>query len=231
MERRLIPPAAAAATAPIRQRGLAMIVALLVLVAMSLAAVALVRSVNTGAQIAGNLSFRQDATANADRVAQEAVSMLYTKLVADPDSLNNNLISEGYYASQPRKLDPTGNARMNDADRILIEWDSDYCGTFPTNSHAGCTHKPKASTVDLTTGNSAAYIVLRMCDAAGSVDVSTTLCATAAASVANTCQGAINYENEGKCPSGAGVTPYYRVLVRTLGPRNTTSYTETIVHF
>jgi type IV pilus assembly protein PilX len=230
MERRLIPPAAAAA-APTRQRGLAMIVALLVLVAMSLAAVALVRSVNTGAQIAGNLSFRQDATANADRVAQEAVAMLYAKLVADPDSLNNNLVSEGYYASQPHKLDPTGNARTSDNERVLIEWDSGYCSTFPTNSHASCTHKPKASTATLTTGNSASYIVLRMCDAAGSVDVSTTLCATAAASVANTCQGAINYENEGKCPSGAGVTPYYRVLVRTMGPRNTTSYTETVVHF
>lgn len=228
MECRLIPLTAAAAT---RQRGLAMIVALLVLVAMSLAAVALVRSVNTGAQIAGNLSFRQDATANADRVAQEAIAMLYAKLVADPDSLNSDKVSDGYYASQPRKLDPTGNARTIDNERVLIAWDSGYCGSFPSSSHASCTHKPKASTATLTNGNSAAYIVLRMCDAAGSVDVSTTLCATAAASVANTCQGAINYENEGKCPSGAGVTAYYRVLVRTMGPRNTSSYTETVVHF
>ncbi len=223
MERRLMPPT--------RQRGLAMIVALLVLVAMSLAAVALVRSVNTGAQIAGNLSFRQDATANADRVAQEAIAMLYAKLVVDPDSLNTDLAGGGYYASQPARLDPTGNARASDATRALIAWDSNYCGTYPTASRASCSHQPKASAATLSTGNSAAFIVLRMCDAAGSVDVSTTHCATTSASVANTCQGAINYENEGKCPSGEGVTPYYRVVVRTLGPRNTTSYTETIVHF
>ncbi len=223
MERRLTPPA--------RQRGMAMIIALLVLVAMSLGAVALVRSVNTGAQIAGNLSFRQDATANADRVAQEAIAMLYGKLTVDPDSLNNDQASDGYYASQPGKLDPTGNARTGDAERALIAWDSGYCGTYPSGGHASCDHTPKASAAELTAGNSAAFIVFRMCAAAGSVDVSTTRCATTAASVSNTCQGAINYENEGKCPSGAGVTPYYRVLVRTLGPRSTASYTETIVHF
>lgn len=226
MERRLTPPAAAR-----RQHGMAMIVALLVLVAMSLGAVALVRSVNTGARIAGNLGFRQDATANADRVAQEAIAMLYAKLTVDADSLNNDLPAEGYYASQPARLDATGNARAGDATRALIAWDSGYCGTYPSASHASCSHTPKASTADLTAGNSAAYIVFRMCESAGSVDVSTTRCATTAASVSNTCQGAINYENEGKCPSGAGVTPYYRVLVRTLGPRNTASYTETIVHF
>jgi len=192
---------------------------------------ALVRSVNTGAQIAGNLSFRQDATANADRVAQEAIAILYAKLVVDADSLNNDLASEGYYASQPPKLDPTGNARADDAERALVQWDSGYCDTYASASRASCSHTPKAATVELTDGNSASYIVFRMCDAAGSVQVSTTHCATTAASVSNTCQGAINYENEGKCPSGAGVTPYYRVLVRTLGPRNTASYTETVVNF
>jgi len=224
MERRLRPPCA-------HQRGMAMIIALLVLAAMSLAAVALVRSVSTGAQIAGNLGFRQDATANADRVAQEAITMLYAKLTVDPDSLNNDLAADGYYASQPAKLDPTGNARAGDTGRALVAWDGSYCGTYPSSGYATCSHTPKASAAALTAGNSAAYIVLRMCDAAGSVDVSTTHCATTAASVANTCQGAINYENEGKCPSGASVTPYYRVLVRTLGPRNTASYTETVVHF
>ena len=223
MDRQLTPHA--------RQRGMAMIVALLVLVAMSLGAVALVRSVNTGSQIAGNLGFRQDATANADRVAQEAIAMLYGKLVADADSLNNDLATDGYYASQPPKLDPTGNARTGDTARALIAWDSGYCATYPSGGHASCDHTPKASAVELTAGNSAAFIVFRMCDAAGAVDVSTTHCATTAASVSNACQGAINYENEGKCPSGAGVTPYYRVLVRILGPRNTASYTETVVNF
>lgn len=224
----MTPPASAAAT---RQRGFAMIFALLTLIAMSLAAVALVRSVNTGAQIAGNLSFRQDATANADRVTQEVIELLYSRLDADAESLNDNITASGYYASTPAKLDPTGNARTGDASRALIAWDDDYCGTYPSSSRASCSHAPAVSAADLTATNSASYIVFRMCDTAGSVNLSTTNCATTSAAVSNACQGTITYENEGKCASGAGVTPYYRILVRISGPRNTTSFTETVAHF
>lgn len=209
------------------QNGMAMIIALIVLGAMALAAVALVRSVNTSSQITGNLSFRQDATANSDRVTQEAIAMLYSKLAADQDSLNNDLASDGYYASHPADLDATGSSRTGS--RVLIKWDGDYCSTYSDAS--SCAHTPITSTATLTPGNAGAYIVFRMCRTAGAVDVTTTGCATTAASVSNTCQGAINYENEGKCPSGAGVTPFYRVLVRVTGPRNTASYTETIVHY
>lgn len=229
MECRRLTPRAAAASA--RQRGVAMIFALLTLVAMSLAAVALVRSVNTGAQIAGNLSFRQDATANADRVAQEAIEMLFAKLSADAESLNENIAGTGYYASTPAKLDPTGNARTGDPTRALIAWDANYCGTYPSSDRASCSHAPATSSASLTATNTASYIVFRMCESAGSVDLSTTGCATTSAIVSNTCQGAINYENEGKCPTGAGITPYYRIVVRISGPRNTTSFTETIAHF
>lgn len=228
MERRLISP-----RAPSRgdQAGVAMIVALLVLVALSLAAAALTRSVNTGSQIAGNLSFRQDATANADRVAQEVLAMLYDKLTADPDGLNGDLSADGYYASLPIRLDPTGNARTGDPLRALIAWDEGFCGTYPSSDRASCSHTPKASTVALTETNAARYIVFRMCDSAGSVELPTTHCATTTAAASSTCQGAINYENEGRCPSGTGVAPYYRILVRIVGPRDTTSFTETIVHF
>jgi type IV pilus assembly protein PilX len=229
MERRRLSLRAAAR--PCGQRGVSMIFALLTLVAMSLASVALLRSVNTSAQIAGNLSFMQDATANTDRVIQEAIQILYAKLSVDAYSLNENIPQAGYYASTPVKLDPTGNARTGDAARALIKWDDEYCATYPSSDRASCSHVPVASAADLTPNNSASYIVFRMCDTPGSVEVATAQCATIPAVVANTCQGAINYENEGKCPSGSGTTPYYRIVVRINGPRNTTSITETIVHF
>lgn len=206
---------------------MAMIIALIVLAAMALASVALVRSVNTSSQIMGNLSFRQDATANSDRVTQEAIAMLYSKLATDKSSLDNDLASDGYYASHPADLDPTGSSRTGS--RVMIKWDDDYCSTYSDVS--SCAHTPITSTAPLTPGNSGAYIVFRMCRTAGAFDVTTTGCATTAASASNTCQGGINYENEGKCPSGVGVTPFYRVLVRVTGPRNTASYTETIVHY
>ena len=48
------------------QQGLVLFVALIALVAMSLAAAALVRTVDTGVMVAGNLAFKQSATMSAD---------------------------------------------------------------------------------------------------------------------------------------------------------------------
>jgi Tfp pilus assembly protein PilX len=47
---------------PRRQRGAILFIALIVLVAMSLAGIALMRSVDTNVLIAGNLAFRQSAS-------------------------------------------------------------------------------------------------------------------------------------------------------------------------
>ncbi|WP_242612553.1 pilus assembly protein PilX [Corticibacter populi] len=213
-----------------QQRGMALIFALLVLLALILAGVALVRSVNTGALVAGNLAFKQDATVTADRAAQQAISVLYARLAADADSLDADLPDIGYYASTDGHLDPTGYARADDASsRRLIQWDSDYCSGY--SSYASCAYTPSASTVSIN-GNEAGWIVFRLCDASGSYGSGEATCA-AASSAASTgdCQGAINYENQGTGCAGTASSPYYRILVRTKGPRNTVSYTETIVHF
>ena len=50
------------------QRGVILFVALIVLVAMSLTGIALIRSVDTNVLVAGNLAFRQGATAAADNL-------------------------------------------------------------------------------------------------------------------------------------------------------------------
>ena len=53
------------------QRGVILFIALIVLVAMSLAGIALMRSVDTNVMIAGNLAFRQGATLAADRAFED----------------------------------------------------------------------------------------------------------------------------------------------------------------
>src|SRR6478736_8953259 len=55
-----------------RERGAILFVALIVLVAMSLAGIALMRSVDTNVLIAGNLAFRQGATAGGDWGVEDA---------------------------------------------------------------------------------------------------------------------------------------------------------------
>jgi Tfp pilus assembly protein PilX len=60
----------------IRQRGVVLFFTLIALVVMSLAAVALIRSVDTSTMIAGNLAFKQSATTSGDGGIEAAVSWL-----------------------------------------------------------------------------------------------------------------------------------------------------------
>ncbi len=55
---------------------MSLIFALLTLVALSLAAVALVRSVDTSTTVIGNLGFKQDSTFYAGQAAEEAIAWL-----------------------------------------------------------------------------------------------------------------------------------------------------------
>ncbi|HEX2310450.1 MAG TPA: hypothetical protein VHH91_07010, partial [Vicinamibacterales bacterium] len=59
-----------------RQRGAVLLIALIVLVAMSLAGVALVRGVDMTNLIAGNLAFKQGATLGGDWGAEQARAWL-----------------------------------------------------------------------------------------------------------------------------------------------------------
>lgn len=78
------------------QRGVVLFFALIALVAMSLAAVALIRSVDTNSIIAGNLSFKQSSLLSADRGAEAAIAWLSTQTTA---ALGNDAVASGYRAT------------------------------------------------------------------------------------------------------------------------------------
>lgn len=78
------------------QKGVVLFVALIALVVMSLAAVALIRSVDTNSIIAGNLSFKQSSLLSADRGAEAAITWLSAQTNAD---LGNDASASGYYAT------------------------------------------------------------------------------------------------------------------------------------
>src|SRR5450759_2125205 len=84
---------------PIKQRGVVLFIALMALVAMSLAAVALIRSVDTNTIIAGNLAFKQAATAAADSGLESAITWLASTSIANASSLNADVTANGYYAT------------------------------------------------------------------------------------------------------------------------------------
>ncbi len=59
-----------------RERGVVLFIALLVMVALSLAGIALLRSADTAVTVSGNLAFRQAAAAAVDRSVETAVKAL-----------------------------------------------------------------------------------------------------------------------------------------------------------
>ena len=68
----------------LRESGIALIVALLALVAITLATIALVRSGGTGLEIAGNMAFKESATSATDVATDAAVTWLINSAATNP---------------------------------------------------------------------------------------------------------------------------------------------------
>ncbi|HZV61852.1 MAG TPA: hypothetical protein VFF75_05500 [Methylophilaceae bacterium] len=77
------------------QQGVVLFIALIVLVAMTLAGIAMVRSVDTNNIISGNLAFKQSSLAAADQGIQKA----YEWLNNNRPALANSNLANGYFSS------------------------------------------------------------------------------------------------------------------------------------
>jgi len=219
-----------------RQSGVALIFALLTLVALMLATLGLVRSVDTGTLLLGNIGFKQDATASADQATREAINWLDNNKA----SLNTDIAGEGYYASTQEfesngvtaklPLDVTWKQLEGSASRQLLDWDGDNCAAATSGSYTGCT--VKAVRGEDVNGNKAHYVIFRLCSKPGDYGSDNTVsCVKPADNGKSNAsgRGELNYAEPTRFSSTTG--PYYRVVVRVLGARNTASFTETIVHF
>lgn len=217
------------------QRGAALLFALLTLVAMLVATLGLVRAVDTGTVLLGNIGFKQDATASAEQASRAAIQWLTQNKTA----LNSNVVANAYYASNQEfasdgvtasaPVDATGN-QLTTSTRQLIDWDDNNCSSATSGTYASCAIKTaSAGTIN---GNQARYVIFRLCSKAGdfSTDPSNNCAKPMMSSDSSaTGRGSVDYTNYTRFTSAAG--PYYRIVVRALGARNTASFTETIVHF
>lgn len=185
------------------QRGLVLFIALIALVAMSLAAAALVRSVDSGVLVAGNLAFRQSAILSGDT----AISSAYRYINENAASLVSN--NGGYYASYD-------STQSSDSDLARIKNDAIWNTAFavPADSYD-------------QTKNEARYIIERMCrkDGAASADE----CMMGTGSGRASSKGVQDYRNAG-AEKGTSGTPVYRITVRVADPRNTFTYLQAFVY-
>jgi type IV pilus assembly protein PilX len=218
------------------QRGATLLFALITLVALLLATLALVRSVDTSTALMGNIGFKQGATVSGDQATRLAVKWLNDNLAG----LNTDLAANGYSASTQEDgtaakppVDVSGQQLAGTASRQLIDWDGNKCAAF-TGLFKTCLNDvitPVKATI--TGSNTAQYVVFRLCSLPGDYTISS-YAGTCAVPMTNSLDGVTNKgeEHYGHTPFAPGSSgPYYRIVVRVQGARNTTSFTETIVHF
>src|SRR5438445_9499835 len=86
-----------------RQRGVVLFIALIVMVAMSLAAIALMRSVDTTSAVIGNLAFRQASILPANYGIEDAAAGLFNDVnpanLARISDVRLDTPTENYYAT------------------------------------------------------------------------------------------------------------------------------------
>jgi hypothetical protein len=206
--------------------GISLIFSLLTLAALSLAAVALIRSVDTGAAILGNMSFRQNTTLSTDEASRQVVSWLAQQSAT---ALQTDQAALGYVASNVLNLDVLGTS--SDINRAVIDWTSaGNCSSYKANSFKGGCYASAASPQAMPDGYDARYFIMRVCSGPG--DPITVSCARPlTGSSSNTVERGALGSGAGQRIDSSAQSQYFRVLVRVQGARKTVTYTETLVHF
>jgi type IV pilus assembly protein PilX len=194
-----------------RQEGVVLMIALIVLVAMTLAGIGIIRSIDTGGMVAGNIGFRQSAVATGDAGIEAARAWL----VANATSLNSDNPAAGYYASRMDSLDLTGNRTANATDGV--NWDG-------TDTAQTITAFP-AGNLD-SSGNQVYYIINRLCSIQGSINAVNQSCTVMTQTGLGSTQDAPSYSSYGLKEASS---PYYRITARVNGPKNTVSYVQAII--
>ncbi|MEO8627908.1 MAG: hypothetical protein ABI612_07370 [Betaproteobacteria bacterium] len=186
---------------PQGQRGVILVIALIVLVAMTLVAIGTLRSVDTSSVVAGNLAFKQSTLGGTDVAVETAYQWLMSN--ATGATLQSDHPAEGYYSSQGAEPDWSA--------------ESSWTGALCMNS---C-----AADAD---GNAAWYIIQRMCTQPNQAyNSATNSCAQSEGGGA----GGLSNNSAGYAANkftGAS-SLYYRVTARVTGPRNSVSVVQAII--
>ena len=189
-----------------RARGAVLFIALIVLVAMTLAGIAIMRSVDTATLIAGNLAFKQGTVQSADNGIEQG----YQWLLANRPTLSLDNAAQGYNSGYSTPVwtnaaswvnsvtvgtDAAGNTISYQIHRMCNCADTTYNGTS-----ASCPAPGNQCALDNPAGTGT--------PPPPSAGESFTV-------------GAPGYLQDPRV--------YYRITVRAQGPRNTVSYVQAMV--
>ncbi|MDD5329517.1 MAG: hypothetical protein PHX38_05895 [Sulfuricella sp.] len=200
-----------------KQQGVVLFIALIALVAMTLAGIALVRSIDTATMIAGNLSFKQGSTAFADAGIENGRAWLIAN--ANTAVLNSDSSAFGYYANSMDNLDLTGSGTP---DNPLD--DVDWEGTNSSLTTKAFVMPMSSLPLTMRDGNyTISYIIHRLCR-----DSDEPLSSKCSTHQQSTSSGGTKGGGGIKALSGVQ-QGHYRITARVKGPRNTIGFVQTII--
>ncbi len=191
---------------PRKQKGVVLMIALIALIVLSLAGIAMMRSVDTGNVIAGNMSIRQAALMASDSGVEAGFARINATILG-ADRENNFPAGAPYYYATMQAADASGRPLVLTA--------------APTCIGAAQT----ASSFDVLdannnpTGFCNIIVIERMCMQTGPATLTTCIMPAAGGNA----QGG-GGQHGPKIPPAP--TPFYRVTVRIDGPLNTKVYTQ-----
>jgi type IV pilus assembly protein PilX len=188
-----------------RQRGVMLIIALIVLVAMTMAGIGMMRSADTATVVAGNIAYKQATIAGADTGLQEAYWWLTSNSLGVVLHTTNTGV--GYISSVPADEPDWSKA---------LSW---------SNAKVLNSGNPDAY------GNVVSFLVHRMCPVPNCAPEATCLSSVNTCGSTPNTQLVTGDGLDRSKPSFATRPPqvHYRITARAVGPRNSVTIVQTMV--
>ena len=184
---------------PARQRGMVLLVVLVMLVLVFLGGMSAIRAADTGNVIAGNLSFQQAAAQASDRALTDALTVIANRVAG---GAGNTAVANQYLPLRDTTVDALGVPAS-------VTW-----ATVPCVDEKGVMVTDCAADA----GNyRVQYVVERMCN--------TTPTFADITDIRAKCE----YEASDSALSASSIGLRYRVLIRVRGPRGTERWFEAMV--
>jgi Tfp pilus assembly protein PilX len=196
------------------ERGVVIFIALIVLVAMTLAGLATLRSSGSAVLTAGNLAVRQGATVSGDLGIETGIVWLRAQ---GPVTLETRNPARGYYATS------------NDLEPPLAAG-----ATFTPTTWGEANWRDAAKAVQVNggaadaAGNRVSFVIHRMCRLAGPIAGTGAPANQECVTLTDPGKGGPK-ESGSKALTGTSQV-YYRITARIEGPKNTVSYVQTMVY-
>lgn len=218
-----------------RQRGVVLLIALIMLIALTLGGIALFRQVGSGVLIARNLTFSNAALVASDLGVEAARNWLVTSGA----NLQQASVANGYFPAWCNTtIDAAGNP---DADNNGVVDDCKPNAGAPPSEFNPTTYNWANSVTVMADanadgvpddGNTVRYIIHRLCRIPGSLNFTNVNgipqeCVTFGASSSGGSKGEFSYGNQALANT---MQPYFRITVQTTGPSNTVTYSQAILY-